>query len=215
MGRAAGMEDAQGAGELLCQSLLIVSEQLHDMGCATPECRGMGATVVAGLVCDTTLQIAHLGDSRAYRLRNGILEQLTRDHNLGNALRDKGAIHGNAEDMPEYHTLRRFLGMDKLLPPDIAAFDLKEHDRYLLCSDGLTNVLGDTDISGILLNETSCEEICLQLVSRANEAGGYDNVTVIVAEVQSIHPDDESRDAVAKKASQMDAPEVVRGADRF
>jgi serine/threonine protein phosphatase PrpC len=105
--------------------------------------------------------------------------------------------------------------MDRLLPPDIAAFDLKEHDRYLLCSDGLTNVLGDTDISDILLRETSCEETCLQLVSRANQAGGYDNVTVIVAEVQSIHPDDQSREAVVKKVSQMDAREAVRGADHF
>lgn len=213
MGRAAGMEETQGAGELLCQSLLIVSEQLHDMGCATREHRGMGATVVAGLVCGTTLQIAHLGDSRAYRLRSGALEQLTQDHNLGNALRDKGAVKGDVEDMPEYHMLRRFLGMDSLLPPDIAAFDLQEGDRYLLCSDGLTNVLDDGDIADILLSETSGEETCRQLVTRANEAGGYDNVTVIVADIQSVQPDDECRNTVAKKLSQMDAHEVVREAD--
>ena len=88
MGRAAGLEDAQGPAQLLSQSLLIVAEQLRDMGCATPEQEGMGATVVAALVSDAALLVAHLGDSRAYRLRNGHLELLTRDHNLGNALRD-------------------------------------------------------------------------------------------------------------------------------
>ena len=77
MGRAAGTEDTQGAVQLLRQSLLMIAEQLHDMGRATPEHDGMGATVVAGLVILTALLIAHLGDSWAYRLRNGILEQLT------------------------------------------------------------------------------------------------------------------------------------------
>ena len=193
MGRAAGMEEARGAGQLLRQSLLTVAEQLHDMGRAAPKRDGMGATVVAGLVADTTLIIAHLGDSRAYRLRNGILEQLTQDHNLGNALRDKGVIRSDAEDMPEYHTLRRFMGMNRPIPPDIAAFDLRERDRFLLCSDGLTNTLDDTDISDILLCETSCEETCSRLVTRANQAGGYDNVTVVLADVQSTHPGNESR----------------------
>lgn len=211
MGRAAGMEDTQGANQLLRQSLLIITEQLHDMGRATPEYDGMGATVVAGLATDTTLLIAHLGDSRAYRLRDGILEQMTQDHNLGNDLRDNGVIRSDAEDMPEYHTLRRFMGMDKPLPPDIAAFDLRERDRFLLCSDGLTNMLDDTDISDILMCETSCKETCLQLVARANQAGGYDNITVVVADVQSTHADNESRDEAAEKMKQMDIHEVPWG----
>ena len=211
MGRAAGMEDSQGAEQLLRQSLLMVAEQLRDMGAAAPKCDGMGATVVAGLVADTTLIIAHLGDSRAYRLRNGILERLTQDHNLGNALRDKGVIQGDAEDMPEYHMLRRFMGMDKPLAPDIAGFDLRERDRFLLCSDGLTNMLDDTDISDILMCETSCEEACSQLVTRANQAGGYDNVTVVVADVQSTQPGDESRDKVVQEMPRMDIDEVPQG----
>lgn len=207
MGRAAGLEDAQGPAELLSQSLLIVAEQLHDMGCATPEQEGMGATVVAALVSDATLLVAHLGDSRAYRLRNGHLELLTRDHNLGNALRDEGVVHNGAEDMPEYHLLRRFVGMDQPLPPDVKAFDLRQRDRYLLCSDGLTNMLDEEEIAEILRTETPCEEICRQMVSRASEAGGYDNITVIVAEVQSVHADHVSPGKVAQAVASLDLEE--------
>lgn len=208
IGRAAGMEGTQRADQLLRQSLLMIAEQLHDVGCATPEYDGMGATVVAGLVADATLLIAHLGDSRAYRLRNGILERLTQDHNIGNALRDKGVIRSDAEDVPEYHTLRRFMGMDNPLPPDIAAIELQEGDRFLLCSDGLTNMLGDTDIADVLLCDTSCGETCSLLVMEANQAGGYDNVTVVVADVQSTHPDNESRGEVEKEILQMDIHDV-------
>lgn len=209
IGRAAGMEDAQGAQNLLRQSLLMIAEQLHEMGRTTSGYDGMGTTVVAGLVANSTMLIAHLGDSRAYLLRNGMLEQLTRDHNLGSALRDNGVIRKNAEEMPEYHTLRRFMGMDKPLPPDITAVDLRERDRFLMCSDGLTNMLGDTDISDILLHGTACEETCSQLVARANQAGGNDNITVVVTDVQSIDVGDESGDDVKERISQIDIHEAT------
>ena len=207
MGRAAGLEDTQGPAQLLSQSLLIVAEQLRDMGCATPEQEGMGATVVAALVSDAALLVAHLGDSRAYRLRNGHLELLTRDHNLGNALRDEGVVHDGAEDIPEYHVLRRFVGMDQPLPPDVGAFDLRQRDRYLLCSDGLTNMLDEGEIAEVLRAETPCEQICRQMVSRANEAGGYDNITVIVAEVQSVRADHVSPSKVAQTIASLDLEE--------
>jgi protein phosphatase len=207
MGRAAGLADAQGPAQLLSQSLLIVAEQLRDMGRARPEQEGMGATVVAALVSGATLWLAHLGDSRAYRLRDGQLERLTRDHNLGNALRDEGVIDSGVEDLPEYHMLRRFMGMNQPLPPDVGAFDLRQRDRYLLCSDGLTNMLDEGEIAEILRAETPCEEVCRQMVSRANEAGGYDNITVIVAEVQSVRADHVSPRKVAQTIASLDLEE--------
>ena len=208
IGRAAGMEDMLGTEHLLRQSLLMIAEQLHDMGRATPEHDGMGATVVAGLVANTRLLIAHLGDSRAYRLRNGVLEQITQDHSLGNVLRDNGVIRESAEDIPEYHMLRRFMGMDKPLPPDITAVDLRERDRLLMCSDGLTNMLGDGDISDILLQGGTCEDTCAHLVARANQAGGNDNITVIVADVHSTDPSDESGGDLKERVSQTDIDEA-------
>ncbi len=207
MGRAAGLADAQGPAQLLSQSLLIVAEQLRDMGRARPEQEGMGATVVAALVSGATLWLAHLGDSRAYRLRDGQLERLTRDHNLGNALRDEGLIDNGVEDLPEYHMLRRFMGMNQPLPPDVGAFDLRQRDRFLLCSDGLTNMLDEGEIAEILRAETPCEEVCRQMVSRANEAGGYDNITVIVAEVQSVRADQASPRKVAQTIASLDLEE--------
>lgn len=207
MGRAAGLEDAQGPAQLLSQSLLIVAEQLHDMARARPEQEGMGATVVAALVSDAALLVAHLGDSRAYRLRNGYLELLTRDHNLGNALRDEGVIDSGVEDLPEYHMLRRFMGMDRLLPPDVGTFDLRQCDRYLLCSDGLTNMLSEAKISEILGADAPCEAICRQMVSRANETGGYDNITVVVAEVQSVRADHASLGRAPQTVVSLDPQE--------
>jgi protein phosphatase len=204
------MEDIQGTEQLLVQSLLIIAEQLYDMGRTSPGYEGMGATVVVGLATETTLLIAHLGDSRAYRLREGILERLTQDHNLGNDLRDNEIIQSDADDIPEYQTLCRFIGMENPLPPDIAAFDLKEHDRFLLCSDGLTNMLDDMDISSILMREISCKETCVQLVARANQAGGYDNITVIVADVQYTDSNNEPRDEEAQEMSQMNIYKVPR-----
>ena len=203
MGRAAGLEDAQGPAQLLSQSLLIVAEQLHDLGRVRPEQEGMTATLVAALVSDAALLVAHLGDSRAYRLRNGHLELLTRDHNLGNALRDAGVVHNGAQDIPEYHMLRRFVGMDQPLPPDVGTFDLRQRDRYLLCSDGLTNMLDEEQIAETLGADAPCEEICRQMVSRANDAGGYDNVTVIVAQVQSVRADHASSGRVAQTVASL------------
>ncbi len=210
MGRAAGLEDARGPAQLLSQSLLIVAEQLRDMGRARPEQEGMGATVVAALVSDAALLVAHLGDSRAYRLRDSQLELLTRDHNLGNALRDEGVVHDGAEDIPEYHVLRRFVGMDQPLPPDVGTFDLRQRDRYLLCTDGLTNMLSEAEISEILGADAPCEELCRQMVSRANEAGGYDNITAIVAQVQSVRADQASPGKVAQTIASLDPEESLR-----
>jgi len=93
--------------------------------------------------------------------------------------------------MPEYRTLCRFIGMGQLLPPDVTAVELRKHDRVLMCSDGLTNMLSNVDISDALLCGVSCEEACSRLIARANQAGGYDNITVIVADVQSTNSLDE------------------------
>lgn len=144
----------------------------------------------------------------AYLYRDGVLGKLTQDHNLGNTLRANGVILTDAEDTPEYHTLRRFMGMANPLPPDIAAMELREGDRFLMCSDGLTNMLNDTDIAGILLHGTSCEETCSQLVTRANQAGGTDNITVIVTDVQSTGSDVEACVEVKEKMSEMDIDEL-------
>jgi len=208
VGRAMGMENANGAEYLVSQSLLIIAERLRDIGRRDPERRGMGATIVIGYVIEDKLLIAHMGDSRAYRLHEGRLEQLTQDHNLRNRLRDRGVIDDSAEDMPEYHMLRRFIGMDNPMPPDLIMVDLQKHDRYLICSDGLTNMLNNSVITEILMEDKSCESACSQLIAQANEAGGHDNITVIVADVLTVNSGDRARQALRKQDPQLDYDQV-------
>lgn len=213
MGHVAGMDNTQEAAmNLLRQSILIICELINDMACDNPDYHDMGATVVAGLITNDALIVAHLGDSRAYQLRNGNLELLTQDHNVGQMLRDKGVIREDACDsMPEYHVLQRFVGMKKRVAPGIATANIQSGDRFLLCSDGLTNMLDDAMISEILIQETAPELACSKLVEQANNLGGYDNITVIIADFYNEDENDKelpkSLDAMAIRIERDSFPQ--------
>jgi serine/threonine protein phosphatase PrpC len=211
MGHVAGMDNKQEAAmNLLRQSILIIGELINDMACDNPNYHDMGATVVAGLITTDVLIVAHLGDSRAYRLRNGNLELLTQDHNVGQMLRDKGVIKKDACDsIPEYHVLQRFVGMKKRVAPGMATANIKSGDRFLLCSDGLTNMLDDAMISEILTQETTPELTCSKLVEHANNLGGYDNITVIIAD---FYNEDENDKELPKP---LDAMAIQMDKDSF
>lgn len=146
-----------------------------------PEGRGMGTTVVGLWRIEGTERIIlfHAGDSRLYRLRKGELRQLTRDHSLYQAWLDSGA-YGQP---PQRNIIVRALGTMRDVEPEVSLQSLAPGDLYLLCSDGLTTMMQDEEISGILQTgeDGDLEELCSRLIARANEKGGYDNVTVILA----------------------------------
>ena len=147
---------------------------------------GMGTTVVGCLVHDGTAALAHVGDSRAYRLRDGRLELLTQDHTWVNEQVVAGFLsREQARDHPLKNVVTRALGGETEVAVDVREVVLEPGDRLLLCSDGLTTMLDDAEIERYLLaedDEVDCA--CKRLIEEANDRGGHDNVTVVLLQVE-------------------------------
>src|SRR5215469_7259515 len=159
--------------------------QIFQAAQKNPEQHGMGATITTAWLKDSRLSIAHVGDSRAYLLRSGNLQQLTNDHSLVAEQVRRGLITPQqAEESEMQSVLLRALGAHPEVEIDIDEFDLFPRDVLLLCSDGLTRMVTEPEIAGTLQAETDPEKAAQKLVDLANERGGLDNVTVIVARLQ-------------------------------
>jgi protein phosphatase len=145
---------------------------------------GMGTTVVGCLVSGSVAAVAHVGDSRAYRLRNGRLDQLTQDHTWVNEQVVAGFLSKEqARSHPLKNVVTRALGGESDVVVDVRELEIRAGDIYLLCSDGLTGMLSDADIRDRLGVHGSLHEICRSLVNDSNARGGIDNVTVVVLAV--------------------------------
>ena len=165
----------------LRESIGEISRGVCSQSTGTPGLQGMGATVVLALVRGHTAHLAHMGDSRAYILRDGHLQQLTEDHSVvGLLLRLKQITAREAAVHPARGQLSRHLGMEGNPLPEARSVRLKNSDRLLLCSDGLTGMLTDKEIGRILKLAPEPDVACRALVDAANQAGGRDNVTVVI-----------------------------------
>jgi serine/threonine protein phosphatase PrpC len=152
---------------------------------------GMGTTVVGLLLAGPTAAVAHVGDSRAYRLRNGRLDQLTQDHTWVHEQVVAGLLsQEQARSHPLKNVVTRALGGESEVVVDVREVQVQVGDIYLLCSDGLTGMLSDADIRDRLGSGRSLHEICRSLVNEANARGGLDNVTVVLLSVE----DDDDED---------------------
>jgi len=170
---------------LLENAVLQANFGIYQSSQEHPEQRGMGATLTAGWINGSKLSLAHVGDSRAYLLRTGNLQQLTNDHSLVAEQVRRGIITPQqAEESEMQSVLLRALGAHPEVDVDIDEFDLFPRDVLLLCSDGLTRMVTEPEIAGTLQAETDPEKAAQKLVDLANERGGLDNVTVIVARLQ-------------------------------
>jgi len=148
-----------------------------------PEERGMGTTCTAAVICPDHMAVAQVGDSRAYLLRDGRLELLTRDQTMAAKLIEEGVVDPDkAENLPFKHVLTQALGTDESIKPVVTDFALEDGDRVLLCSDGLHGPLSDAAISEILKSWGEPAQAAGALVAAALAAGGPDNVTVVVAD---------------------------------
>ena len=150
-----------------------------------PELEGMGTTLVIALLCSTSptqIAIAHVGDSRAYLIRDSGIRPLTTDHSFVQRLLVEGQITPeDAMNHPNQNLLLRALGADKQSSPDINLHMLDPHDMVLLCTDGLTKMVSEDDILAIISEKKSFPvEACRQLIERANGQGGKDNTTVVL-----------------------------------
>lgn len=169
---------------LLRDALRAANERVHRTAHGDLELAGMGTTAVVLLLTpDDGAWVAHLGDSRAYLLRDGVLRPLTQDHTLVAAMVQRGLIEAEAaETHPRRHELVRCVGFHDEVEPEITRLEVLPGDRFLLCSDGLSGQVDEAEIAAILQRECPRGAVGA-LVEAANGAGGRDNVSVLVAAV--------------------------------
>lgn len=157
---------------------------LHDMSEADPAVEGMGTTLTALLWAGANVAVCHIGDSRAYLLRDGDLYQITTDHTLIQTLVDEGRLSPEAAaNHPQRSLIMRALQGNTEADPDLAMHKALPEDRYLLCSDGLTDVVSDQSVYEVLAGIPDPDETVAQLIALAIRNGGPDNITCIVADV--------------------------------
>jgi len=146
-----------------------------------PERTGMGTTLTSIIVTDNRVLLAHIGDSRAWRVRDGVVEQLTRDHTVvGQQVREGTLTEAQAETHPMRHVLSRCLGVQEAIEVDLAEGDIAVDDIYVLASDGLSHGLTQDDVAQIVLDGTVAAESSETLVNTACERDGRDNITAAV-----------------------------------
>jgi protein phosphatase len=153
---------------------------------ANPNYFGMGTTVVVGVFQGPRLILGHVGDSRCYRLRDGALEQITKDHSMLQEQVDAGLLTvEEAAVAPGRNLLTRALGVEESSKAEIHEHVVKSGDIYVMCSDGLNDMVSDKDIALVLISNHSLGGMASELVSRANANGGRDNVSVLLTQATS------------------------------
>jgi protein phosphatase len=159
--------------------------RIHELSRANAEQAGMGTTLTAMYVGEREVAIAHVGDSRAYCLRNGELLRLTDDHSLVDELLRQGRLTPEeAVEHPQRSVITRALGPEGAVEVDTRSFQARGGDVYLLCSDGLTTMLSELEIAALLRAHPRLSEAGEALIAAANEAGGRDNITVVLARLE-------------------------------
>jgi serine/threonine protein phosphatase PrpC len=167
--------------EKLRYAVAAANREIFATARAKPDLAGMGTTLVALLVGEGRVALAHVGDSRAYLIRGRRIRQLTDDHSLvAELVRRREITARAARGHPHRHVLTRALGVRRAVEPDLAELTPAAHDTFVLCSDGLTGHVGDEEIAEIVLAADDLEVGCEQLVALANSRGGEDNITVLL-----------------------------------
>jgi protein phosphatase len=198
----------------LLAGIRVANRQIFERSVRSRDCAGMGTTIVGALYSKqkNRLFVGHVGDSRAYRIRGGLIEQLTRDHSLLNdylaAMPD--LTEEQRAELPR-NVITRALGMHDHVVVDLMNDEPQPSDVYLLCSDGLSGMITDGEILRIVTSVEDTAEICRRLIAKANENGGEDNITALVIRFDE-QPEDQpasSRGAASSgPATSEDAPTV-------
>ena len=193
-GTAAGMavEALRGIGDTTDPTALLSALQEANKAIARaatgdPELAGMGTTATAALLEGGILYLVHVGDSRAYLIRDGRIIQVTQDHSVVAEMVRRGTLSADAaESHPARHVITRALGVDADIDIDALRVDLEPGDVVLLCTDGLSGPVPDEDILRAVESSRTLEDAAEDLVAQANAAGGPDNVTVVLARVDAV-----------------------------
>ncbi|MBK9160851.1 MAG: Stp1/IreP family PP2C-type Ser/Thr phosphatase [Nitrosomonadales bacterium] len=171
---------------LLRDNIKKANASIYHASQSQPQYAGMGTTVVSGLFYDNRVAVGHVGDSRMYRLRGEALETITRDHSLLQEQIDSGMISAaDARNSKNKNLVTRAVGIDAEVEPEINVYDVQVGDIYLLCSDGLNDMVEDDDIQSMLYSmQGNLPLAAEQLIQAANDNGGRDNVSVILVKVK-------------------------------
>lgn len=170
--------------ETLAATVKDANSAIWGKGGDDPNLRGMGTTCTLVLLDGSKARIAHVGDSRAYLFHDGELQQVTEDHTLvGRMVREGRLSPEDAERHPQRSVITRALGVDEDVEVDLSTLELDDGDRLLICSDGLSSMIPHASIAEVLTESSDAQSAADLLVERANEAGGEDNITVIVIDV--------------------------------
>ena len=167
--------------------VMLANLEIWERSQREPRFKGMGTTCVAMYFLDDHLIIGHVGDSRCYRSRGTEFKQLTEDHSLINDyIRMKRVTPEEAENWPHKNVIVRALGMKESVQVDIITQQPKVGDTYLLCSDGLTGMVKDDQIQHVLMTEKDLDRAAARLIQAANEEGGVDNISCVLARVEAM-----------------------------
>lgn len=178
-----GVTSPEGLDQAVRASVAQANQAVWQAAAEHPQYRGMGTTLVLLLLDGAEACIAHVGDSRAYRLRNGRLQPLTRDHSVVQEQVEAGLVTPErARHLPYRNLLTHALGVESTVQPDLARHAVEPGDLYLLCSDGLHDMLSDEEITALLLRSATPGDAARALVDAANAAGGQDNISIILAQ---------------------------------
>ncbi len=193
--RALGDIGTSSAEQLLAERVLEANARIHEMSQASQDRAGMGTTLTAAHVGDHDVAVAHVGDSRAYRLRGGGFERLTEDHSLVEEMRRRGQLTAQeADEHPQRSIITRALGPEPDVLVDTYSWRGEAGDVYLLCSDGLTSMVPESRVADIVRASSSMRDAGRRLIAAANDAGGRDNITVVLFELEEIDTPDPAVD---------------------
>jgi len=205
-------EGAAGEVEALIQE---ANRRVHRRSVEDPAVAGMGTTMTVAVFEGGILRFGHVGDSRAYRFRDGKLEQLTEDHSLvGELIRSGNLEREEAETHPQRSVITRAVGTDPDVDIDTFVMEPRDGDLFLICSDGLTDLVADTAIERIVgQKRNDLDGVVKALVSAANKNGGDDNITVVAFEFDDGSHDDVEATAVIPAADDADDEDTLTEAD--
>jgi PPM family protein phosphatase len=215
---AAAFRDFHEADEFEPQERIaaIIQEanrRIYERARSDAQVSGMGTTITAALHTDTNVAIGHVGDSRAYRLREGALEQLTEDHSLVADLVRSGRLSPEEADThPQRSVITRALGTDPEVDVDAFTVAAESGDVFVLCSDGLTTMVGDEEIVATIGGSATLEQATRALVRAANRAGGEDNITVVLFSLAAEpEPLEDTAVALADTHTESDLEDTLSG----
>jgi serine/threonine protein phosphatase PrpC len=183
----AGLSADGTAEERLAERAREANRRIHEKATSDPARAGMGTTLTAAYVGEDAVSIAHVGDSRAYRLRGDELEQITDDHSLVGELVRRGKLtEEEAEDHPQRSVITRALGPEAAVDVDTWTFPAQPGDVFLLCSDGLTSMVDEAWIAEVLRSHPDLHSAGQALIDEANRRGGRDNITVVLFRLEGV-----------------------------